>query len=173
MSLYKLDSRQPDIDASSWIAPTAQIIGDITLKSDSSVWFNAVLRGDNENITLGEGSNIQDNCVLHTDMGYRLTIGKNCTIGHSVIVHGCTIGDTTLIGMGSVIMNGAVIGENCLIGANTLVTEGTHIPDNSLVMGSPGKVKRILTPEEVSKVLRSALSYQANAKRYKTSLESF
>jgi carbonic anhydrase/acetyltransferase-like protein (isoleucine patch superfamily) len=171
VSLYKLDSRQPDIAPSSWIASSAQIIGDITIKSDASVWFNAVLRGDNENITLGEGSNVQDNCVLHTDMGYPLTIGKNCTIGHSAIVHGCTIGDSTLIGMGSVIMNGAVIGENCLIGANTLITEGTHIPDNSLVMGSPGKVKRALTPEDVSNVLRSALSYQANAQRYKTGLQ--
>ncbi|MFT6452992.1 MAG: carbonic anhydrase/acetyltransferase-like protein (isoleucine patch superfamily), partial [Halocynthiibacter sp.] len=138
----------------------------------SSIWFGATLRGDNELIILGKGSNIQENCVLHTDMGFPLTIGENCTIGHKVMLHGCTIGDGSLIGMGATVLNGAVIGKNCLIGAGALITEGKHIPDGSLVMGAPGKVVRTFSDEEAARIALGALSYQKNMRRFREELRA-
>ena len=146
MTLYALDGIAPTLpqDGDYWIAPDANVIGKVILEAATSVWFGATLRGDNEAITVGKGSNVQENCILHTDMGYPLVIGENCTIGHKVMLHGCVIGANSLIGMGATVLNGAVIGKNCLIGAGALITEGKVIPDGSLVMGVPGKVVRAL-----------------------------
>lgn len=166
MSLYALDDLTPDIADDAWVAPGAYVIGKIRLEMASSVWFGAVLRGDNELITVGAGSNIQENCVLHTDMGFPMTIGAGCTIGHKAMLHGCTIGENSLIGMGATVLNGAVIGRNCLIGAGALITEGKTIPDGSLVMGAPGKVVRQLDERAVQALKASALHYQKNAKRF-------
>ena len=149
-----------------WVAPSANVIGDVTLENDSSVWFNAVIRGDIENITVGEGSNVQDNSVLHTDKGCALKIGKMVTVGHLVMLHGCTIMDNSLIGIGSTILNKSVIGNNCIIGANSLITEGKIIPDNSLVMGSPGKVIRQVTEKEKKAITENAQRYIDNWKKY-------
>ena len=170
--IYELDGIAPIIDESAWVADDVNLIGKVTLAAKSSVWFGSTLRGDNEMLTLGEGSNIQENSVLHTDMGYPLTIGKNCTIGHKVMLHGCTIGDNTLIGMGAMVMNGAVVGKNCLIGAGALITEGKVIPDGSLVMGAPGKIIRTLADDAIEGLTRSALSYQKNAERYRKGLRA-
>ncbi|WP_439121238.1 gamma carbonic anhydrase family protein [Marivita sp.] len=167
MTLYVLDGIAPEIAEDTWIAPDANLIGRIVVESAASVWFCATLRGDNEVITLGEGSNIQENCVLHTDIGYPLTIGKGCTIGHKVMLHGCSIGDNSLIGMGATVLNGAKIGNNCLIGAGALITEGKEIPDGSLVMGVPGKVVRALDEEAIEGLRKSALGYQANMRRFR------
>ncbi len=164
--IYALDGIAPDIHPSAWIAPSAVLIGKVTALSGASIWFGAVLRGDNEMITVGEGSNVQENAVLHTDMGYPLTLGAQCTIGHKAMLHGCTIGDGTLIGMGATILNGAKIGRGCLIGACALITEGKDIPDGALVMGSPGKVIRLLDADAQARLLVSARSYQANARRF-------
>ena len=153
-----------------WIAPNATVIGDVYLSKDSSIWFNATLRADNEQIFIGEGSNIQDGSVLHTDPGYPLRIGKDVTIGHLVMLHGCTIEDNSLIGIGAVILNGAKIGKNCIVGANALVTENKVIPDNSLVMGSPGKIVRQVTSEEIKSISDNAIHYQQNWKKYSKSL---
>jgi carbonic anhydrase/acetyltransferase-like protein (isoleucine patch superfamily) len=170
MPLYSLDGIAPQIDAGvAWIAPTAVLIGRIIVRSDASIWFGVVARGDNEPITIGEGSNVQENTVLHTDMGYPLTIGAGCTIGHKAMLHGCTIGDNTLIGMGTV-LNGAHIGENCLIGAGALVTEGKEVPDGSLVIGAPGKVVRPLDEEAIARLKKSASGYLLNARRFATGL---
>ncbi|MGB0844486.1 MAG: gamma carbonic anhydrase family protein [Alphaproteobacteria bacterium] len=166
MSLFELDGVKPDLHTLSWVASTAVCIGKVCLKQDASVWWNAVLRGDNEWITLGQGSNVQDGCVLHTDPGFPLTIGANVTVGHKAILHGCTIGDGALIGMGATVLNGAVIGEGALVGAGAFVGEGKHIPAGALVMGVPGKVVRTLTPEQISKMQEGALRYQENWKRY-------
>jgi carbonic anhydrase/acetyltransferase-like protein (isoleucine patch superfamily) len=168
MAIFALDGISPDLpDAGSfWIAASASVIGKVRLERNASVWFAAVLRGDNELIHVGEGSNVQDACVLHTDMGSPLTIGKNCTIGHRAMLHGCTIGDVSLVGIGATILNNAVIGRNCLIGAHALVTEGKVIPDNSLVMGAPGRVVRTLNGEEIAGLARSAESYVRNWQRY-------
>jgi carbonic anhydrase/acetyltransferase-like protein (isoleucine patch superfamily) len=170
MPIYALGSIQPNIDETAWVAPDANVIGDIALHAKSSVWFGATLRGDNETITLGQGSNIQENCVLHTDMGYPLVIGENCTIGHKVTLHGCMIGDNSLIGMGATVLNGAKIGKNCLIGAGALITENKAIPDGSLVMGAPGKVVRQLDDDAILQLTNSARSYQRNAERFTTTL---
>ena len=167
MTLYVLDGIAPEIAEDTWIAPDANLIGRIVVEGAASVWFCATLRGDNEVITVGEGSNIQENCVLHTDTGYPLTIGKGCTIGHKVMLHGCTIGDNSLIGMGATVLNGAKIGNNCLIGAGALITEGKEIPDGSLVMGVPGKVVRALDEEAIEGLRKSALGYQANMRRFR------
>jgi carbonic anhydrase/acetyltransferase-like protein (isoleucine patch superfamily) len=148
------------------------VIGGVVLGAHTSVWFGATLRGDTETITLGRGSNVQENCVFHTDVGYPLTIGENCTIGHKVMLHGCTIGDNSLIGMGATILNGAVIGKNCLIGAGALITENKVIPDGSLVMGAPGKVVRALDAQAIAGLTRSALHYQENAARFATELRA-
>lgn len=167
MTLYVLDGLAPEIAENTWIAPDANLIGRIVVEGAASVWFCATLRGDNEVITVGEGSNIQENCVLHTDIGYPLTIGKGCTIGHKVMLHGCTIGDNSLIGMGAMVLNGAKIGNNCLIGAGALITEGKEIPDGSLVMGVPGKVVRELDEAAIEGLRKSALGYQANMRRFR------
>ncbi|MCR9155754.1 MAG: gamma carbonic anhydrase family protein [Rhodobacteraceae bacterium] len=172
MTLYALDGIAPEIAEDTWIAPDANLIGRIVVEQAASVWFCSTLRGDNEVITVGEGSNIQENCVLHTDMGYPLTIGKGCTIGHKVMLHGCTIGDNSLIGMGATVLNGAKIGNNCLIGAGALITEGKEIPDGSLVMGVPGKVVRGLDEAAIEGLRKSALGYQANMRRFRKGLKA-
>ncbi len=164
------DSRVVTDGEDYWIAPNAIVIGKVKLERNASVWWNAVLRGDNELITVGENSNVQDGCIFHTDPGFPLTIGKNVTIGHMVMLHGCEVGDNTLVGIGSVILNGAKIGKNCLIGANTLILERKEIPDNSMALGSPGKVMRKLTPEQMADILRPAETYVRNWKRYKSYL---
>ncbi len=163
---YDLEDKKPKNSGENWVAPNATIIGDVTLEKNSSVWFNAVIRGDNENIHVGEGSNVQDGSVLHTDPGCPLRIGKDVTIGHIVMLHGCTIGDNSLIGIGAVILNNAKIGKNCIIGAKALITENKEIQDNSLVVGAPGRVVRKLTDEEIGKITENAKHYQDNWKRY-------
>ena len=165
--IYDLEKNVPEISADSWVAPNAIIIGKVKLEKNSSIWFNAVLRGDIEKIVIGENSNIQDGSVLHTDPGYPLTVGKGVTVGHMVMLHGCEISDDTLIGIGSTILNKAKIGKNCIIGANTLVTENKTIPDNSLVLGSPGKVIRKVTDDEIKVIRENAKHYVTNSKRYK------
>ena len=168
---YDLENKKPKNFGENWVAPNATIIGDVTLEKNTSIWFNATLRGDIENIHIGEGSNIQDGSVLHTDPGYPLKIGKNVTVGHLVMLHGCTIGDNSLIGIGAVILNNAKIGNNCVIGAKALITENKEIPDNSLVVGSPGRVIRKLTNEEIQAVEKNAIRYQDNWKKYSKSLK--
>jgi len=150
-----------------FVAPNATVIGDVELAKDASVWFNATIRGDNEPIIIGEGSNVQDGSVIHTDPGYKCLIGKNVTVGHMVMLHGCEIGDGSLIGIGSVILNGAKIGKNCIIGAKALVTEGMIVPDGSMVLGSPGKIKKTLSEDEQKMVSFGANHYVKNYKRYK------
>lgn len=173
MTSYSLDGVEVSTpgEGRCWIAPNAVVLGKVRLEEDASVWFGAVLRGDNELITVGRGSNVQDGSVLHTDPGFPLTIGDNCTIGHMVMLHGCTIGDGALIGIGSVILNGAIIGENCVIGANTLIPEGKSIPPRSLVMGAPGKVVRTLNEDEIARFTGGAGRYVANWKRYAKGLK--
>ncbi|WP_420587605.1 gamma carbonic anhydrase family protein [Marivita sp.] len=170
MTLFSLDGIAPELHEDTWIAPDANLIGRIVVEAAASVWFCSTLRGDNEVITVGAGSNIQENCVLHTDMGYPLSIGKGCTIGHKVMLHGCTIGDNSLIGMGATVLNGAKIGNNCLIGAGALITEGKEIPDGSLVMGVPGKVVRALDEAGIEGLRKSALGYQTNMRRFRNGL---
>ena len=170
--IYALDEQSPELHATAWVAPGAHVMGRVRLAEGSSVWFGAVLRGDNEWIELGEGSNIQEGSTLHTDIGFPLSIGRDCTIGHNVILHGCTIGDESLIGMGAVVLNGARIGRNCLIGAGALITEGKEIPDGSLVMGSPGRVVRMLDEPAIRKLRASAAGYRANAERFRKGLRA-
>ena len=174
MTVYALEGVAPELpeDGAYWIAPSASVIGKVKLEHFASVWFGAVIRGDNELITIGESSNIQDGAVLHTDPGLPLTVGRGCTIGHKAILHGCTIGDNTLIGMGAVILNRARIGRNCLIGANALVTEGKVIPDNSLVMGQPGKIAGELNDEAVARLTKSAETYVRNWQRFAVGLKA-
>jgi carbonic anhydrase/acetyltransferase-like protein (isoleucine patch superfamily) len=155
-----------------WIAPTAVVIGKVKLEKNASVWWGSVLRGDNDPITVGEGSNIQDGCVLHADPGYPLIIGKGVTVGHMAMLHGCVIGDNSLIGIGAVILNGARIGANCLIGAKALIPEGREIPHNSLVMGAPGQIKREVTEEHLARMRHSAEHYVANWQRYRRELRA-
>ena len=168
--IWTLDGIRPEIDADAWVAPDANVIGRVRLASGASVWFGATLRGDMEPIAVGRGSNVQENCVLHTDMGFPLTIGADCTIGHKAMLHGCTIGDGTLVGMGATILNGAVIGRGCLIGAGALIPEGKAIPDSSLVMGVPGRVIRMLDAEAHARLLASAEGYRANMRRFRAGL---
>lgn len=174
MTIYALaDKRvQHPEEGEYWVAPNATVVGDVILKPGASVWFGAVVRGDNDPITIGENTNIQDGSVLHSDPGEPLTIGAGVTVGHMVMLHSCEIGDNSLIGIGAVVLGRARIGKNCLIGANTLITEGKVIPDNSLVMGQPGKVVRELTPEQIEGLKLSAAHYVANWKRYVTDLET-
>ena len=167
--LYDLENKKIQNSGDNWVAPNANVIGDVTLEKNTSIWFNATLRGDIENIHVGEGSNIQDGSVLHTDPGYPLKIGKNVTVGHLVMLHGCTIGDNSLIGIGAVILNNAKIGNNCVIGAKSLITENKVIPDNSLVVGSPGRVIRKVTDEEAKAIKENAVRYQKNWKKYSNS----
>lgn len=170
MTLYALDGRAPKIDEDSWVAPDANVIGGVILEVGASVWFGATLRGDNEDITVGAGTNIQENSILHTDMGYPLVIGAGCTIGHKAMLHGCILGENTLIGMGATVLNGAKIGKDCLIGAGALITEGKVIPDGSLVMGVPGKVVRDLDAQAIQGLRDSAASYQENARKFRAGL---
>ena len=170
MTLYALDVVAPELDDDCWAAPDAALIGRVVLEAGASVWFGAVLRGDNEEILVGQGANVQDHCVLHTDMGFPLTIGADCTIGHKAILHGCSIGPQSLIGMGATVLNGAVIGRNCLIGAGALVTEGKEIPDGALVMGAPGKVVRDLDAQVIAGLRASAQRYRENMRRYRAGL---
>lgn len=174
MAVYSLDGVYPEFpeDSSYWVADSADLIGRVRLRKNASVWFAAVLRGDNEILDIGENTNIQDGCVLHTDMGFPLTIGKNCTIGHQAMLHGCTIEENSLIGIGATVLNGAKIGKNCIIGAHAFIGEGKEIPDNSLVMGMPGKVVRQLTEDDARKLTQSALHYVENWQRYKAGLSS-
>lgn len=174
MSLYALDGIMPKIlDADkSWIAPAAHLMGRIVIHPDVGIWFGVIMRGDNEEIIIGTGSNVQENSVLHTDMGFPLTIGENCTIGHKAMLHGCIIGNNSLIGMGATVLNGAVIGKNCLIGAGALITEGKVIPDGSLVMGMPGKIIRKLDEAAIARITISALAYQENMRRFKLGLKA-
>lgn len=168
--IWELDGIAPQIGEDVWVAPDAQLIGRVVLEEAASVWFGAVLRGDNEEIRVGHGSNVQELCVFHTDPGRPLTIGANCTIGHRAILHGCTIGDDVMVGMGAIIMNGAVIGNGALIGAGALIPEGKEIPSGALVMGAPGKVVRTLD-EAVRQELRAGAGhYRANAARFRASL---
>jgi carbonic anhydrase/acetyltransferase-like protein (isoleucine patch superfamily) len=172
MAVYNLGELRPELpkEGEYWIAPNAIVLGKVTLKKNSSVWFNVTVRGDNETIVIGENSNIQDGSVLHTDQGSPLIIGANVTVGHMVMMHGCQVGDNSLIGIGSIILNGAKIGRNCLIGANCLITEGKEIPDNSLVMGAPGKVVREISPEQAAMLKAGSLHYVENWKRYRREL---
>ena len=168
---YRLGDARVEAHPESWIAPTAAVIGKVRLDKGASVWFGAVLRGDNELIHIGENSNVQDGTVMHTDMGFPLTLGKGVTVGHNVMMHGCTVGDYSLIGINAVVLNGARIGKNCIIGANTLIPEGKDIPDGSLVMGSPGKVVRELNDGQKQMLQASAAHYVHNAKRYARDLQ--
>ena len=168
---YSLGDSLVETHPESWTAPTASLIGKVRLEEGASVWFNAVLRGDNELILIGRHSNVQDGAVMHTDMGYPLTLGTGVTIGHNAMLHGCTVGDYSLIGINAVILNGAKIGKHCIIGANSLIGEGKEIPDGSLVMGSPGKVVRDLTDEQKKLLEASAAHYVKNGQRYARDLK--
>jgi carbonic anhydrase/acetyltransferase-like protein (isoleucine patch superfamily) len=173
MPVYRLDERSPRLPAegSYWVAPSAHLIGDVEIGEGVGLWFNATVRGDNEPIVIGARTNVQDGAVLHSDYGAPLSIGEGCTIGHAAIIHGCTIGDNVLVGMGATILNKAVIGADSLVGANALVTEGKQFPPKSLIVGSPAKVVRELTDEEVEGLKRSADSYVANWQRFASGLE--
>ncbi len=171
MALYQLDAHCPEVADSAWIADNAQVMGAVKVAADASVWFGVTVRGDTETISIGEGSNIQDGSVMHADHGKPLTVGKHVTVGHMVMLHGCTIGDESLIGIGAVVLNGAKIGKNCLVGAGSLVTEGKEFPDGSMIMGSPAKVVRELTPEQIQGLRLSAQHYIENARRFKACLK--
>lgn len=169
---YSLDDKRVTLKGSGhFIAPNATLIGDVTLQENASVWFNCVLRGDADHIEIGAGSNIQDGSVLHADPGFPLTVGEHVTVGHKAMLHGCTIGDGSLVGINAVVLNGAKVGRGCLIGANALVTEGMEIPDGSLVLGSPGKIKSQLSAEQQQALLRSAAHYVHNGHRYNAQLK--
>ncbi len=170
MAIYNLGDRQPVLGREAWVAPNATLIGDVHLGDEASIWWNAVVRGDNDTITIGAGSNIQDGSVLHVDAGVPMILGANVTVGHLVMLHGCTIGEESLIGIKSVILNHAVIGRHCIIGANSLIPEGKVIPERSLVMGSPGKVVRQLSDDDVARLLLAAQGYVENARRYRALL---
>ncbi|AOV05209.1 gamma carbonic anhydrase family protein [Delftia tsuruhatensis] len=170
MAIYELDGVAPEVAASAWVADSAEVMGNVQLAEDASIWFGAVLRGDCESITIGEGSNIQDASVLHADLGKPLVVGRHVTVGHQVMLHGCTIGDESLIGIGAVVLNGAKVGRNCLVGAGALITEGKEFPDGSMIIGSPAKAVRQLTPEQIEGLRRSAQHYVDNARRFKTGL---
>jgi carbonic anhydrase/acetyltransferase-like protein (isoleucine patch superfamily) len=170
--MYELGDKRVRTESDAfWIAPNAVVMGDVYLKNDASIWWNAVVRGDNDPITIGAGTNIQDGCVLHTDPGVPLTIGDLVTVGHMVMLHGCTIGEGSLIGIGSIVLNNARIGRNCLIGANTLVKEGAEIPDNSMVVGSPGKVIKSVTPEQAERMRHGTEAYIRNWRRFAEQLK--
>ncbi|WP_291735372.1 gamma carbonic anhydrase family protein [Leisingera sp. F5] len=171
MTLFALGDHQPRIHEDTWVAPDANLIGKVVMEAGASVWFGVTIRADHEEIRIGEGTNVQENVVMHIDAGYPLTIGNNCTIGHKAMLHGCTIGENTLVGMGATILNGAKIGKNCLIGAGALITENKEIPDNSLVMGSPGKVVREVDAALAEKLTQSAQLYQDNMRRFRAELK--
>ena len=171
--VFELEGISPTLPESGdwWIAPGTYVIGNVVLAEGTSVWFGTTIRGDNEIVNIGTNSNIQENSVLHTDLGFPIKIGKNCTIGHKAMLHGCIIEDNSLIGMGATVLNGAIIKKNCLVGANSLVTEGKTFPENSLIMGSPAKVVRELTKNEINGITQSSLWYRENMKRFKQSLK--
>lgn len=171
MALYELDGLAPQVAAGAWIADSAEVIGAVEIGADASIWFGAVVRGDTETIRIGAGTNIQDASVLHADIGKPLTIGENVTVGHQVMLHGCTIGDGSLIGIGAVVLNGARIGKGCLVGAGALVTEGKEFPDGSMILGSPAKAVRELSDEQKQGLLASARHYVANAQRFRAGLK--
>lgn len=168
--IYDLGEVKVTVANDVFVAPNATVIGNVVLESQSSIWFNVVIRGDNERITIGKNSNIQDGSVLHTDWGFPMTVGENVTVGHQAMLHGCTVGDGSLIGIGAVVLNGAKIGKGCLIGANALVSAGMEVPDYSMVVGSPAKIKRQLTAEEVAGLADNAAHYVDNMKRFKAEL---
>lgn len=172
MALYALDHFKPELDDAdcTWLAPDSHVMGHVSLGADVSVWFGAVIRGDNEQIRIGRGSNVQDGAVLHSDPEFPLAIGAHVTIGHRAIIHGCTIGEGSLIGMGATVLNGAVIGAGCLVGANALVTEGKSFPDNSLIVGAPARAVRTLTPQQVEQLRAAALHYVENGRRFRNGL---
>lgn len=171
MAIYQIDDLTPDIHESAWVADSAQVVGRVTLAEGVSVWFGVVIRGDMDAINVGSGSNIQDNSVLHADHGVPLNIGENVSIGHQVMLHGCTIGDGSLIGIQAVVLNGAKIGKNCLVGAGALVTEGKEFPDGSMILGSPARVVKQLSAEQIDGLKMIARHYMDNARRYKTGLK--
>ena len=171
MAIYELDGVAPQVAASAWVADSAQVIGDVVLGEGASVWFGTVVRGDADRITIGAGTNVQDASVLHADIGKPLTIGENVTVGHQVMLHGCTIGDESLIGIGAIVLNGAKIGRHCLVGAGALVTEGKEFPDGSMIIGSPAKAVRQLTPEQIEGLKLSAQHYMDNALRFRAGLK--
>ena len=166
MALYELDGVAPQVADGAWVADSAQVIGHVVLGENASIWFGAVLRGDNEALTIGRDTNVQDGSVLHSDMGSPLTLGEGVTIGHQVMLHGCTVGDNTLIGIQAVILNNARIGRNSIVGAGAVVTEGKEFPDNSLIIGAPAKVVRTLDEAAAAKLRQSAQHYVENARRY-------
>lgn len=170
--IYQLDDTRPRLLGDNFVANSAQLIGDVVLEPGASVWFNCVLRADNDEIRIGEDSNIQDGSVLHTDSGIKLVVGRGCTVGHLVMLHGCEIGDYSLIGMKSVILNGARIGKHCLVGANSLITENKQFPDGVMILGSPAKVVRELRPEEIQNLQNAAQGYRKNAQRYLLGLKA-
>jgi carbonic anhydrase/acetyltransferase-like protein (isoleucine patch superfamily) len=171
LAIYQLGDAVPRIAPTAWVADSAQLIGRVSLAEGASVWYGAVLRGDNEWITLGARCNVQDGSVLHTDMGFPLTLGEDVTVGHQAMLHGCTVGEGTLIGIQAVVLNGAKIGRNCLVGAGAVVTEGKEFPDNSLILGTPAKVLRQITPEQVAAQRDMARSYVGNAERHRAQLK--
>ena len=170
MAIYQLGDIAPDIHETAYIVDGATVIGNVELKANTSVWFGATLRGDTERISIGERSNLQEGVIVHTDKGYPLTVGSDVTVGHQAMLHGCTIGDGSLIGIGAVVLNDAVIGRNCIVGAGSLVTEGKSFPDGSMIMGTPAKAIKTLTPEQIAGLARSAASYVENAKRHRNNL---
>lgn len=171
MALYEIDGIAPQLADTAWVAENAQVMGNVHLAEDSSIWFGVTVRGDTDTISIGKGSNIQDGSVLHADVGMPLTVGEFVTVGHKVMLHGCIIGDESLIGIGAVVLNGAKIGKNCLVGAGALVTEGKEFPDGSMIIGSPAKVVRQLTPEQIEGLRMSAKHYVENAQRFRHTLK--
>ena len=171
MAIYQLGDLSPEVADSAWVADSAEVIGQVTLEEDVSIWFNATLRGDTEHMVIGRGSNIQDGSVLHADYGFPLTLGEGVTVGHQVMLHGCTVGDFSLIGIGAVVLNGARIGRHCLVGAGALVTEGKEFPDGSMILGSPAKAVKQLTPEQIEGLKAGARHYMENARHYSAGLK--
>jgi carbonic anhydrase/acetyltransferase-like protein (isoleucine patch superfamily) len=171
MAIYELYGVAPRLHPSAYVADSAEVIGNVELAEGASVWFGAILRGDNDLMSIGRGANVQDGSVLHSDPGYPLTLGADVTIGHLVMLHGCTIGEGTLVGIGAVVLNGAKIGRNCLVGAGALVTEGKEFPDNSMIVGAPAKAIKELTPEQAARMRHAAEHYVENAARYRTGLK--
>ena len=171
MAIYQLGEHAPEIDPSAYVADSATLIGKVTLEANASVWSGVTIRGDNERITIGQNSNVQESCVMHTDMGFPLTLGKDVTVGHQAMLHGCTVGDGSLIGIQAIVLNGARIGKGCLVGAGALVTEGKEFPDNSLIIGAPAKVVRTLTEEETQRLKLSAQSNAMRGQQYKAELK--
>ncbi len=167
MAIYRLGEHLPQLDPTTWVADSASVIGQVRVGAETGIWYGAVVRGDNDLITIGERTSVQECAVLHTDAGIRMTIGRQVTVGHQAMLHGCTIGDGSLIGIGSVILNGASVGKHCLVGANSLITEGKSFPDGSLIMGSPAKVVRALTPEQIERLIWSAEHYVAQTARHR------